>query len=134
MSQQSKHTRFNRSTLSFCAAAMSAVVMAVAPTWTSAHEPGKDDAKSMPSEQMEHSKMDGMSMTGDVDYDFAANMRMHHQKAVDMSQAELKNGKNPRMLKMAKQIIAAQKKEIAAFDQWMGAHKKNTTDAMPKSE
>ena len=78
----------------------------------------------MSSDTMDHSKMKGMSMTGDTDYDFAANMRMHHQMAVDMSQAELKNGKNPQMLLMAKDIIAAQKKEIATFDKWMKAHKK----------
>jgi uncharacterized protein (DUF305 family) len=29
--------------------------------------------------------MEGMSMTGDADYDFAANMRKHHQMAVEMS-------------------------------------------------
>lgn len=69
-------------------------------------------------------QMGGMSMTGDVDYDFAANMRMHHQMAVEMSQAELKNGKNPEMLRMAKDIIAAQKKEIAVLDQWIKANKK----------
>ncbi|SEC54221.1 protein of unknown function [Pseudomonas proteolytica] len=69
-------------------------------------------------------QMGGMSMTGDVDYDFAANMRMHHQMAVEMAQAELQNGKNPEMLRMAKDIIAAQKKEIAVFDQWIKANKK----------
>ena len=41
-----------------------------------------------------------------------------------MSQAELKNGKNPQMLKLAKDIVAAQKKEMAFMKQWMDAHKK----------
>ena len=68
--------------------------------------------------------MDGMSMTGDADYDFAANMRKHHQMAVDMSEAQLKKGKDADMLKMAKSIIAAQKKEIAELDRWLAAHKK----------
>ncbi|MDM4771390.1 DUF305 domain-containing protein [Solimonas sp. SE-A11] len=67
--------------------------------------------------------MEGMSMTGDADYDFAANMRKHHQMAVEMSEAELKKGKNPEMLEMAKNIIAAQKKEIAELDRWLAAHK-----------
>jgi uncharacterized protein (DUF305 family) len=85
--------------------------------------------KSADGGSMDHSKMgmkhmDGMSMTGDTDYDFAANMRMHHQMAVDMSEAELKNGENPEMLQMAKSIIAAQKKEIAELDRWLAAHKK----------
>lgn len=67
--------------------------------------------------------MEGMSMTGDADYDFAANMRKHHQMAVEMSEAQLKKGKNPEMLEMAKNIIAAQKKEIAELDRWLAAHK-----------
>jgi len=101
--------------------------MTFAPAW--ANGPEKSESQVAASEPMDQSKMggmkhmDGMSMTGDVDYDFAANMRTHHQAAVDMSQAELKNGKNPKMLKMAKAIIAAQKKEIAVFDQWMEEHK-----------
>ena len=140
MSPQTRHTKSYCSTLSACAVAMAAVLLAGAPTWTNAAEPAKNDTKSMPSEKMDQSKMDGMkdmdgmSMTGDMDYDFAANMRMHHQKAVDMAQAELKNGKDPKMVRMAKDIIAAQKKEIAAFDKWMEAHKKPMTDAMPKSK
>lgn len=68
--------------------------------------------------------MDGMSMTGDADYDFAANMRKHHQMAVEMSEAELKKGKNPEMLQMAKNIIAAQKKEISELDRWLAAYKR----------
>ncbi|MHC8299265.1 DUF305 domain-containing protein [Pseudomonas sp. ZS1P83] len=130
MSQHIKHSSSSRFTLSARAIAMAVAFMATAPTWTSAAEPAKSETMPMPSEQMDHSKMDcmkemgGMSKTGDVDYDFAANMRMHHQMAVKMSQAELKNGKNPEMLRMAKDIIAAQEKEIAVFDQWMKANKK----------
>lgn len=128
MSQHLKHSSSSRFTLSVRAVVMAAAVMASAPTWTSAAEPAKSGAMPMPSEQMDHSKMDsmmgGMSKTGDADYDFAANMRMHHQMAVKMSQAELKNGKNPEMLRMAKDIIAAQQKEIAVFDQWIKENKK----------
>lgn len=138
MSQQNRLTRSNRFTLSVCSMAIAAAVMAVTPMRASADEtPHEHDAKSMPADH--HSKMggmkhmDGMSMTGDVDYDFAANMRMHHQMAVDMSQAQIKNGKNAEMLKMAKDIIGAQKKEIAELDRWLAAHKKPSA-AMPKSK
>ncbi|KAA8704919.1 DUF305 domain-containing protein [Pseudomonas proteolytica] len=107
---------------------MVVAVMAAAPTLANAAEPAKSETMPMPSEQMDQSKitkqLGGMSMTGDVDYDFAANMRMHHQMAVEMSQTELKNGKNPEMLRMAKDIIAAQNKEIAVLDQWIKANKK----------
>ena len=124
MSQQTHHPRSTRFTLSACAVTVAAAIMAMTPMWANAAEPAKPDTKSMHAGQMDHSKMVGMSMTGDVDYDFAANMRMHHQKALDMSQAELKNGKNPQMLQMAKDIIAAQEKEITTIEQWMKAHKK----------
>ncbi|MBC7710406.1 MAG: DUF305 domain-containing protein [Rhizobacter sp.] len=70
--------------------------------------------------------MDGMQkmqMTGDTDKDFAMMMKMHHQQAVDMAQMELEGGKSPAMKKMAKQIIAAQKKEIAMFDKWLAQAK-----------
>jgi uncharacterized protein (DUF305 family) len=124
MSLQAKHTRSNRS-IGLPRVVAMVLAITVVPALTTAHEPEKNDKTSMPGEQMDHSGMGKMSMTGDVDYDFAANMRMHHMKAVEMSQAELKNGKDPQILQMAKDIIAAQKKEIAAFDQWMREHKKD---------
>ncbi|HEC5277302.1 MULTISPECIES: DUF305 domain-containing protein [Gammaproteobacteria] len=128
MSQHIKHNSSSRFTLLMRAVAMVVAVMAAAPTLANAAEPAKSETMPMPSEQMDQSKitkqLGGMSMTGDVDYDFAANMRMHHQMAVEMSQTELKNGKNPEMLRMAKDIIAAQNKEIAVLDQWIKANKK----------
>ncbi|WP_454877103.1 DUF305 domain-containing protein [Pseudomonas farris] len=128
MSQYIKHNSASRFTLLMRAVAMVVAVMAAAPTLANAAEPAKSETMPMPSEQMDQSKitkqLGGMSMTGDVDYDFAANMRMHHQMAIEMAQAELKSGKNQEMLHMAKDIIAAQKKEIAVFDQWIKANKK----------
>lgn len=133
-------TRFKRSSVTACAAAMSAAFMVTTPMWAYADGMSAHDTKPMPSGSMDNSKggmkmdgmkgMEGMSMTGDVDYDFAANMRMHHMKALEMSQAQIKSGKNPQMVQMAKDITAAQKKEIATFDQWLGAHKKGMPDAM----
>lgn len=66
-------------------------------------------------------KMTSMPMSGNPDTDFAAMMRIHHQGAIDMAQAELKDGKNAQMRTMAKNIIAAQKKEIAQFDKFLAA-------------
>ena len=51
-------------------------------------------------------------------------MKMHHQGAITMAESELKMGKEPAMKKMAKDIIAAQKKEIAQFDKFLAKHKK----------
>jgi uncharacterized protein (DUF305 family) len=68
-------------------------------------------------------KMQKMSMSGDVDKDFAMMMKMHHQHGVEMAKMELMHGKSPEMKKMAKQIVAAQNKEIAQFDQWLAKQK-----------
>ena len=69
-----------------------------------------------------HKKMAGMQMTGYTDRDFAMAMREHHQGALDMAQVELQKGKDPQMRKMATDIVAAQKKEIAEFDAWIKKH------------
>ena len=61
-------------------------------------------------------------MTGDADADFAMMMVPHHQSAIDMAMVELKYGKDKKLRHMATSIIAAQKKEIAAFEAWMAAH------------
>ena|SRR5438874_1638531 len=73
-----------------------------------------------------HKKMMGdmMSMkpSGNADMDFAMMMIPHHRGAVDMAETELKYGKDPTLKRMAKQIIAAQKKEIKEFKKWQSEH------------
>ncbi len=66
-----------------------------------------------------HDKMSDMKPTGNTDVDFAMMMRVHHQSAITMAEAELQNGKDPQMRAMAKDIIRAQRKEIAAFDKFL---------------
>lgn len=125
-------TRSTRSILSVGAAALFAISIVLPAQAVNAGEPAKTDSKTMSAEPMDHSKMagmrhmDDMSMTGDVDYDFAVNMRTHHQMAVDMAKAQLKNGKSPKLRSLATNIIAAQKKEIAVLDQWIKTAKKPT--------
>lgn len=86
--------------------------------------------KTQSSQKMDHSKMgdmkhmDGMSMTGDADHDFAVNMRKHHQMALPMLEDEIKKGKDPKMVQMAKDMMATQKKEITELDKWIQSHKK----------
>ena len=80
------------------------------------------DMKSMDMKSMmknNDDKMASMKMTGNVDVDFAMMMRVHHQGAIDMAQAELRDGKNAQMRKLATNIIAAQKKEIAQLDRFL---------------
>jgi uncharacterized protein (DUF305 family) len=50
--------------------------------------------------------------TGNVDHDFVAMMAPHHQGAIDMSQAELQYGKNPRLKAIVQEIIVDQMQEI----------------------
>ena len=72
--------------------------------------------------------MDGMGrmnkemnvpMTGDADRDFVTMMIPHHQGAIDMAETELRYGKDPAIRKLAKDIIAAQKSEIAEMKTWL---------------
>ena len=62
--------------------------------------------------------------TGDADRDFVAGMIPHHQGAVDMAQVELQYGKDPTLKKLARDIIASQRKEIAFMRQWQAKHAK----------
>jgi uncharacterized protein (DUF305 family) len=68
------------------------------------------------------SGMSGIQYTGDADRDFVAHMIPHHQGAVEMAKVELKYGKDAKLRKLAKDIIAAQDKEIAFMKQWLAAH------------
>jgi uncharacterized protein (DUF305 family) len=81
---------------------------------------GGKDMKSMMKGM--NDEMANMTMSGDPDVDFAKMMRIHHVGALDMANAHLKEGKNPQMLKLAKEIIAAQKKEIALMDKFIATH------------
>ena len=63
--------------------------------------------------------MQKMQPSGSVDKDFATMMKVHHQQAVEMAEMQLAHGQSPEMKTMARQIIAAQKKEIATFDAWL---------------
>ena len=77
------------------------------------------------------SKMSAMKSTGNPDVDFAMMMRVHHQGAITMAEAELRDGKDPQMKKMAKAIIAAQKKEIATFDKFLASHHQSGMTTKP---
>ncbi len=80
-----------------------------------------DQAMMQGMETMNHD-MAAAPMTGDADRDFVAMMIPHHQGAIDMAQVELHQGKDPALRRLANQIVAAQKKEIAMMRQWQAAH------------
>lgn len=68
----------------------------------------------------------GMAITysGNANKDFVAGMIPHHQGAIDMARAELQYGKDPQLRKLARDIIAAQKKEIAFMTTWQAKRAK----------
>ncbi|KND54681.1 putative exported protein [Candidatus Paraburkholderia schumanniana] len=90
------------------------------------HTPKPTDVSSTAAYQAADQKMmSGMSSveyTGDADRDFVAHMIPHHQGAVEMAKVELKYEKDAKLRKLAKDIIAAQEKEIAFMKQWLEQH------------
>jgi uncharacterized protein (DUF305 family) len=58
---------------------------------------------------------------GNADQDFVAHMLPHHEGAVAMAQIELKYGKDPQIKRLARNIIKAQKQEIAFMKKWQAS-------------
>lgn len=77
---------------------------------------------------MEGSSMQGMmddmmanlkGKTGDeFDKAFLSEMVVHHQGAVEMAQAVLKNSNRPDLINLANDIMTAQRKEIYMMQNW----------------
>lgn len=79
-------------------------------------------------------KSQAMQMTGDLDYDFVAAMKEHHQQAIDMANVVLQHGKDEKAREFARKTVDMQKKDIAEFDQWLSKHAPKAGaghDAMP---
>lgn len=60
-----------------------------------------------------------IKLTGNADIDFLSGMIPHHQGAIDMAKVVLKYGKDPKVKKLAEDIIKAQEKEIATMQEWL---------------
>ena len=58
---------------------------------------------------------------------FAQGMIPHHRQAMDMSNMALKNSASPEVIKLAKGIISAQRKEMAQLKYWLTASKSSIT-------
>ena len=67
---------------------------------------------------MKPAAMHGM-MAKDPDVAFVCGMIVHHQGAIEMANAELKNGDDQWAKDMAQKVIDAQTKEIADMTAWL---------------
>jgi uncharacterized protein (DUF305 family) len=67
---------------------------------------------------MDHSSMDLGPADADYDLRFIDSMIPHHQGAIVMAKEVLQKSKRPELQKLAKEIIAAQTKEITQMTVW----------------
>lgn len=89
----------------------------------SANEPASTKGYRDAMTKMDQGMM-SMTYSGDADKDFVAGMIPHHQGAIDMAKVELQYGKDPQLHKLARDIVAAQQKEIAFMQAWQAKHAK----------
>jgi len=62
-----------------------------------------------------HAAMARVHHTGNPDRDFAAMMIAHHEGAIEMAKVELQYGTDPRLRRLAQEIIVTQQSEIAVM-------------------
>lgn len=62
------------------------------------------------------SRMEILPKTNDPEIDFARMMTLHHQGAINMSNVELRDGKNDSLKRTAQKIINEQQMEIQQFN------------------
>jgi uncharacterized protein (DUF305 family) len=73
-------------------------------------------------DDMSHKECMPMVKTGNADVDFIRNMIPHHKMALEMSEKQMKEGKDDEARSMAKKIIEGQKKEISEMEGWLKSH------------
>lgn len=69
-----------------------------------------------------HLSMASVKPSGVSDKDFVALMVPHHQAAIEMAKAELLNGNDAQMRRLAQEIIADQQSEIDLMQLWLKQH------------
>ena len=70
-----------------------------------------------------HAEMSAVRPSGDSDLDFVRLMLPHHEAAIDMARAQLKYGQDPRMRRLAQEIITDQQSEIELMKLWLKQRK-----------
>ena len=59
-----------------------------------------------------------LEQAAQFDREFISMMVPHHEGAIRMSRAELRSGEDPRLRRLAREIIAAQEREIRQMRRW----------------
>ena len=125
MPQESKVVRSDRFTLSitgFSLITLIALIIFLGSTaQANANVSGTNNRQTAPLKQTRLTGTHAMFLTGDIDFDYAANMRIHQKLAFDMSAAQYKHGKSARLRAQAARMMAQQKKEIVLLDRWIAA-------------
>lgn len=75
--------------------------------------------------------MHKMEKSGNADHDLAASLQEHHKGAVDMAEAELQNGSDEELKKMAQTIKEKQGKEIQDLDGLIAKYKNEAKNYDP---
>jgi len=123
MPPESKVVRSDRFTLSITGFSLITLIALIIFLGSSAQAnasvSGMSTRQSAPLKQTRHTGNHAMFLTGDVDFDYAANMRIHQKLAYEMSVAQYRNGKSARLRAQAARMMAQQKNEIALLDRWI---------------
>ena len=123
MPQESKVVRADRFTLSITGFSLVALIAMIIFLGSSAQANASvSDTNTRQTAPLKQTRLTGthaMFITGDVDFDYAANMRIHQKLAYEMSEAQFKNGKSARLRAQAARMMAQQKNEIALLDRWI---------------
>jgi uncharacterized protein (DUF305 family) len=100
------------------------------PSSVSARKADADLDKSM--ERM-HAEMQKVHYSGNADADFASLMVPHHQGAVQMAEVELQFGSDPRLRRLAQEIIVTQQSEIDLMKNAIGGFPLSSLDLNRKN-
>ena len=106
----------------FVAAAFAAFSIGTAAAQINAPSDAPATEAYMKAMQSMDDKMKSMTPSGDPSKDFVMMMAPHHGAAVDMAEAYLKYGKDPELVRMARNIITSQKTEIKEMNAWQAKH------------
>jgi hypothetical protein len=102
----------NSTIFAFCAVficALGIIAISTIPSLTPEPTADTDLDKSM---DTMHAEMQKVRSSGNADADFASLMIPHHQGAIEMSKVELQFGTDPRLRRLAQEIIVTQQSEI----------------------